>query len=78
MTDDQKENFAERLFADVFRQMGARPETLIIPNVLLTRESELELYVKGGRPEIFLSEQQGTAALREGESLYKVKIYRVR
>jgi len=75
--DPKLDNFGERIFAEVFKSMGARPEMIMVPNVLLTKDSELELYVKGGRSEIFLSEKQGKDALRTGETLYKVRIYRV-
>lgn len=80
MTDEltqKTRSFAEGIFAKVFREMDARPETLIIQNVLLTRDSNLELYVKGGRPEIYLSEQDGRKALSKGDHLYKVRIERV-
>ena len=69
----------EEILSRVFDQIGARPEPIFIPAILLEKGGELGLYVS---PQLFGnlygSEEAAQRDLGEKDTLYHVTVKRVR
>lgn len=79
MTEEKREfpGFGE-LMKMVFEDIGAKPEHIIVPNVLLKEGDKLELYVCPQRiGEIYGGEDAARESLGQNETLYRVDIRRV-
>ena len=66
------------LLRKAFQSIGTKPQMLHVP-VFIQRGGELELYVIPDREDEFFtgSEEKAMANLREGETLYRLNIYRL-
>lgn len=67
------------MILQVFKSIGAKPEHIVVPNVLVRKGEELlELYVCPQRiGDLYGNEEAARRDLGEGETLYRVNIRRV-
>jgi hypothetical protein len=67
------------VIVEVFEKMGARPEHILVPNVLIRAGEELNgIYVCPQRMgQVYIGEEEAKRELSEGSTLYRVDIRRV-
>ncbi|MFA7707485.1 MAG: hypothetical protein WCX73_00890 [Candidatus Pacearchaeota archaeon] len=73
------ENPFEGLMERVFQNIGARPEPIVVPNVLIGKGDELRnLYVCPQRiGEVYGSEEAARRELGQNQTLYQVNVKRI-
>jgi len=72
------EDIVKRVLEKTFEEMGARPETLILPNILLQKGGKLEgLYVIPGYPQLFFSEKEAEGVCQGSKPIFRVDVTRI-
>lgn len=67
----------EDLINNLFERLGAKPEKLTIPNVLLRKGDSIEVYSIGNVPGCYISEKEARDNLNQASQLYKLEITRI-
>lgn len=70
-------DLVRKMLEAAFKAIRAKPERLSI-NVLLKEGDELKgIYVIPGRQNPYIREEEARAEIRDGETLYRLDVYRV-
>lgn len=78
MTGERPLPNMDAILEGVFRKMGLRPEHIIVPNLLIRKGEEMELYVCPQKlGELYGSKEAARRQLEPGQTLYDVRIRRI-